>query len=61
MGARLRGTGADHLAACQWNFRGWEHRYLLTQFNKVPTLRGHTHWVNSVCFSPDGKRIVSGS
>src|SRR5258708_32084569 len=25
------------------------------------TLKGHTHWVSSVCFSPDGKRIVSGS
>jgi WD40 repeat protein len=24
-------------------------------------LRGHTKWVNSVGFSPDGKHIVSGS
>ncbi|KAE9397335.1 WD40 repeat-like protein, partial [Gymnopus androsaceus JB14] len=24
-------------------------------------LEGHTHWVTSVAFSPDGKRIVSGS
>ncbi|KIJ42157.1 hypothetical protein M422DRAFT_171537, partial [Sphaerobolus stellatus SS14] len=24
------------------------------------TLRGHTHWVNSVTFSPDGQRVVSG-
>jgi WD40 repeat protein len=25
------------------------------------TLKGHSSWVNSVSFSPDGKRIVSGS
>ena len=25
------------------------------------TLQGHTRWVSSVSFSPDGKRIVSGS
>ena len=24
-------------------------------------LEGHTDWVNSVTFSPDGKRVVSGS
>jgi WD40 repeat protein len=28
---------------------------------KTLTLKGHTRWVNSVSFSPDGKRIVSGS
>ena len=25
------------------------------------TLNGHSHFVNSVCFSPDGSKIVSGS
>jgi WD40 repeat protein len=25
------------------------------------TLKGHTQWVWSVAFSPDGRRIVSGS
>lgn len=24
------------------------------------TLSGHNNWVNSVCYSWDGKRIVSG-
>ena len=28
---------------------------------KELTLKGHSGWVNSVSFSPDGKRIVSGS
>src|SRR5262249_8665581 len=51
----------EHLNGCQWNLRGWEHDYLATRFNKVPTFRGHTDWVHSVAFSPDGKRIVSGS
>ncbi len=27
----------------------------------VNTLNGHTDWVWSVCFSPDGKFIASGS
>ena len=27
----------------------------------LQTLKGHTHWVYSVAFSPDGQRIVSGS
>ena len=29
--------------------------------NEILTLKGHTREVNSVAFSPDGKRIVSGS
>jgi len=27
----------------------------------LPALQGHEHWVQSVAFSPDGTRIVSGS
>ena len=39
-----------------------EHRYLYTLFTKnQKTLLGHTDWVRSVVFSPDGKRIASGS
>ena len=27
----------------------------------VRTLEGHGDWVTSVCFSPDGRRVASGS
>ena len=27
----------------------------------IPPLEGHSHYVNSIAFSPDGKKIVSGS
>ena len=30
-------------------------------FAMLPDLLGHSHWVESVAFSPDGKTVVSGS
>ena len=42
--------------------RGWEWRYLKRQTRGgVFTLYGHTGPVNSVAFSPDGTRILTGS
>jgi WD40 repeat protein len=50
------------LDACRWDLRGWEHSFLYTLFNcNQHTFRGHTAAVLGVAFSPDGKRLVSGS
>ncbi len=49
-----------HLESCQRNLRGWEHNYLFALFTKN-TFQGPTFAVRSVAYSPDGKRIVSGS
>ncbi|MFN6103267.1 MAG: WD40 repeat domain-containing protein, partial [Planctomycetaceae bacterium] len=52
----------NYLDSAQWNLRGWEHNYLYTLFRQEKTtFRGHTGPVFSVAYSPDGKRIVSGS
>jgi WD40 repeat protein/serine/threonine protein kinase len=51
-----------YLNSCRQDFRGWEYDYLYTLFNKnQQTIRGHAEWVLIVAFSPDGKKIVSGS
>jgi WD40 repeat protein/serine/threonine protein kinase len=51
-----------YLEACRTDFRDWEHDYLFALFNRnQQTLAGHKSAVWSVAFSPDGKRLVSGS
>jgi len=55
------GLALHYLDACQWNLRGWEHRYLWTRINAKQTLVGHAAPVWSVAYSPDGKRIVTSS
>jgi hypothetical protein len=52
----------DLLDACRWDFRGWEHDYLHTLFNRNQrTFYGHTSLVTSVAFSADGQRLASAS
>jgi hypothetical protein len=52
----------DLLDACRWDYRGWEHAYLRHLFDETQeTFRGHTAFVTSVDFSPDDRRLVSGS
>jgi WD40 repeat protein/serine/threonine protein kinase len=50
-----------YLEECQWNLRGWEHRYLSTRISAKQIFLGHKGTIWSVTFSPDGKRIVTSS
>ena len=43
------------------DLRGWEYGYLDRLVPLRLTLKGHSGYVCSVSFSPDGQRIVSGS
>ena len=50
------------LEACPRELRHWEWGYLNRMCNwGLLTFQGHTGYVRGVAFSPDGKRIVSGS
>jgi eukaryotic-like serine/threonine-protein kinase len=52
----------SHLDKCRRDLRGWEYDYLFTRFtDNQTTLKGHNAAVVSVSFSPDGKRVASGS
>jgi WD40 repeat protein/serine/threonine protein kinase len=52
----------DYLDRTRQDYRGWEYRYLYTQFLKNQRVfRGHSEPVTAVAFSPDGKRLASVS
>jgi hypothetical protein len=57
-----RSRALEILEGCQWNLRNVEFDHLWTLYHKnQQKLREHTAGVSCVAFSPDGKRIVSGS
>ncbi|MFZ9753943.1 MAG: AAA-like domain-containing protein, partial [Cyanobium sp.] len=64
LGARLLGPGSGDQgasgleAAADAVARAWGR---VAEGGEIDRLQGHTHWVRSVAFSPDGRRIVSGS
>src|SRR5262249_28091152 len=49
----------DVLDSCQWNLRGWEHRYLYTLFTSNQKTLYHRGQLFAVEFSPDGKTVAS--
>jgi WD40 repeat protein len=50
------------LAACAGDLRGWEHRFLWAAVCKRRMVFiGHADSILTAAFSPDGRRIVSGS
>ncbi len=55
-------TAGTLLAGCPENLRHYEwHRLWTVMHGFVTTLRGHGGTATAVAFSPDGKRVVSGS
>ena len=55
------GRAAEVLDSCRWDQRGWEWYHVRRAALLVHSLEGHTGTVQSVCFSPDGRRIATAS
>lgn len=49
-----------YLDSCRSDFRGWEHDYLYTLFNRGRRILQTPMMVDCVAVSPDGTRFVSG-
>ena len=55
------GGAADVLDDCRWDQRGWEWAHVRRAALLVHSLESHTNGVHGMCFSPDGRRLASGS
>jgi DNA-binding beta-propeller fold protein YncE len=56
--ARMR----DLMDGTNWSVRGWEYDHLRDLERRTAmSLKGHTHGVTSVAWSPDGKRVATAS
>ncbi len=56
------GLAEELLDRCPEHLRGWEWHYMRRQLDGArPPLTGHTAGVWCVAFSPDGRRVASGS
>lgn len=55
-------TARALLASCPQRYRNWEWGRLQYLCNlDLMTLKGHSYWLHCVAFSPDGKRLATGS
>ncbi|MGQ0628392.1 MAG: protein kinase domain-containing protein, partial [Phycisphaerales bacterium] len=62
VGLKEYARARERLDSCPPGRRGWEWGWLNAELNaNLAELKGHTQWVNSAAFSPDGRRIVTAS